>query len=348
MASKKELQTLLDSSVNAYYNYEAEKSLKLSYKVLKLAEVSNDFNAKGRAYNIIALNFQEYYDLQKTLDFFNKALYNANLSKNDTLIGWINTNIGSVYIDNLKDFKNGIFYYKKGLSYNIKTNDTLEASYTRLNMASAYMEFDQQELGFQTLKQLDDFIKKTEEKEAIIMYNRLLGDYYSFKNQDANAEVYFEKALTLAKSDSTNFYISLVSNIYKSYYNHYKRKGDIVKSLYYLEQYSELEKEIFESERVNKVNQTTTQIEIDEFKKQISKIENEKNIQSLDLKESKVIVILFVVIFLILMILLYSLFRNNRFRETKNIAKIANEKNLKVAKKNAEQASRLNAVCIHN
>jgi hypothetical protein len=37
-------------------------------------------------------------------------------------------------------------------------------------------------------------------------------------------EVYFRKALTLAKSDSTNFYISLVAIFIKANYNHYKRK----------------------------------------------------------------------------------------------------------------------------
>lgn len=341
MATTKELQSLIVSSREAYYNYEAEKSLKLANQALKLAEKSNNYNIKGKAYNLIALNFQEYYDLNKTLDFFKKALHNASLGKNDSLIGWINTNIGSVYIDNLKDFKNGIFYYKKGLSYNLKTKDTLEAAYTSLNMASAYIEFNQQEKAFKILKEVQDFVKATNEKELKILHYRNFGDYYSFKNNNQQAELYFDKALAISKSDSTNFYISIVSSIYKSYYKHYKKIGQVSKSLNYLEQHNKLEKEIFESERINKVNQVTTQIEIDEFKMQISQIENEKKMQSLDLKESKLIVILFVVIFLILVILLFSLLRNNRFRELRNQElRLANEELIE-AKENAEQASRL-------
>jgi hypothetical protein len=94
-------------------------------------------------------------------------------------------------------------------------------------MASAYMEFDQQELDFKHLNNNLMISLKTDEKEVIIMYNRLFR-WLLHKNQDANADLFW-KALTLAKSDSNELLYSLNSNIYKSYYNHYKRKRcDIV------------------------------------------------------------------------------------------------------------------------
>jgi signal transduction histidine kinase len=339
--SRKEMGKILKSAKNAYNNYEVEKSLKLANKALKLGEETTDYLIIARSYNIIALNFQEYYDINISLDYFKKSLYNANLSKNDSVIGWVNTNIGSLYIDNLHDFKNGIYFYKKGLEYNLKTNDTTEAIYTRLNMASAYLEYKQLDNTIKVLKDVQSFIEITEEKEAKTMYHRLLGDYYSQRKQSDKAILNLNQALKIIQSDNSNFYIAIVAQIYKSYYLHYKSTNQLDLAFDYLEKFYKLEKEIFESERVGKVNFTTNQIQVDEFKKQISKIENEKNIQSSDLKESKLIMILFVVIFLILLILLFSLFRNNRFRELRNQELRQANEELIEAKDNAEQASRL-------
>ena len=64
---------------------EVEKSLKLSKLALNEAHKIKDDALMAKAYNIIGLNFEEFYDVDKGLNYYNKALLHANLTDNDSI-----------------------------------------------------------------------------------------------------------------------------------------------------------------------------------------------------------------------------------------------------------------------
>ena len=70
---------MLSKSDEYFYNLECEKSLILAKKALSEAYKINDQASISRAYNIIALNFQEYLDVKQASSYFAKALKHANL-----------------------------------------------------------------------------------------------------------------------------------------------------------------------------------------------------------------------------------------------------------------------------
>lgn len=339
--TRKEIQKMLRDAGNAFYNLEVEKSLKLAKSALNDAHKIKDEALMAKAYNIIGLNFEEFYDVNKAIGFYNKALYHAKLTQNDSLKDWIYNSLGNAYTYHEIDFKKGINYYKQGLLYAKKIKDPIEVFYTQLNISGAYFSINDYKTGLAYLEDAKPEILKSNELEAKISMNSQYGSYYSHLNENAKAELFYNKALDLGKQNKSELIDASICEIYGDFSEHFKKTKNYEKALYYLTLYKNLKEKIYNSERTTNVKITGGEIEADEYKRQIDKIEVEKHEQSKDLKESKLIVLLFVIIFLILLLLVYSLYKNNKFRElSNNELKIANAE-LKVAKEKAEVASQL-------
>ena len=341
LRSKKEIQKVINESGDAFYKLDVEKSLNLAKLALKDARVINDNELMAKAYNIIGLNFEEFYDVKKSIDFYKKALYHSKLTNNDSIKDWVNNNLGNVYTYRNIDFKTGIGYYKQGLIYAKKINDPVEILYTQLNISGAYFSVEDFKNGIVYLEEAKPAILQSNELEAKISMNSQYGSYYSFLNENDKAEKYYSNAIELAKTNKSQLIDATIVEVYNDYSKHLKKINDYKNALYYLTLYRDLKEKIYNVERTNKVKIAGGEIEANEYRRQIGKIEIEKHKQSKDLKESKLIVLLFVIIFLILLLLIYSLYKNNTFRElSNNDLKIANEE-LKIAKEKAEVASQL-------
>lgn len=339
--TRKQIQKTLREAGQAFYDLEVEKSLKLAKSALNDAHEIKDDVLMAKAYNIIGLNFEEFYDVNKAIGFYNKALVHAKLTHNDSIKDWINNSLGNVYTYHGIDFEKGINHYKQGLIYAKKIKDPIEVLYTQLNISGAYFSIKDFKTGMVYLKEAEVAILKSDELEAKISMNSLYGTYYSNLGENDKAEFFYNKALDLGKKNKLELIDTSICEIYNNFSEHYKKTKNFEKAFYYLTLYKNLKEKIYNSERTNIVKFTGGEIETEEYKRQIDKIEVEKHEQSKDLKESKLIVLLFVIIFLILLLLMYSLYKNNKFRELSNSElKVANAE-LKIAKEKAEVASQL-------
>jgi len=339
--SKKEIENLLANAGTAFFNLDVDKSLKLSKTALDNAYKIKDDALMAKAYNIIGLNFEEFYNPDKGFDYYQKALKHAELAKNDSIRDWVNNNIGSYYSYRKNNFKKSIEYYKKALFFSEKIKDSIEIMYTKLNIASAYFAINDFKNGIVYLKSTKDYVLKSDELEAKISLCTMMGSYYSFYNDNTNAEQFFNEAVNLSKQNTSELLDSNVCDVYNDFSKHYKKIKNYEKAFYYLNLHQQLKEKVYNDERIKKVKLAGSEIELAEYQRQIDKIEVEKSKQSKDLKESKLIVLLFVIILFILLLLLYSLYKNNVFREQSNRElKLTNEE-LKVAKEKAEIASQL-------
>ncbi len=339
--SKKEIEKLLVDAGDAFFNLEVEKSLKFSRIALKDAHKLKDDALMAKAYNVIGLNFEEFYDVEKGLVYYKKALYHANLTNNDSIKDWINNNLGSLYSYRKNDFRTSINYYKKALDYSEKIKDSIEIMYTNLNICSAYFATKDFKNGLPYLESVKKYVINSSQIEAKMSLCNLYGSYYSLYNDNKKAELFFNEALIIGKQNKNNLLDSNISDVYIDFSNHYKKNQNFEKALYYLNLHKELKEKIYSEERTKKVKLAGDEIELEELERQINKIEGEKDEQSKDLKESKLIVLLFVIIFFILLLLLFSLYKNNKFRDRSNEElKVANQE-LKIAKEKAEVASQL-------
>ena len=337
----KSAEQSLQQAGTAFYNLDGEKSLQLSHKALSQAYALKNDVLMSKAYNLIGLNIEEFYDPNKALKYYQKALEHAKLSQNDSVKIWVNNNLGNWYSYRKNDFQKSIPYYKEGLRNAEKINDWVEVMYAKLSIAGAYFGANRFQEGYVFLKSTEADVNRSQDDEPKLHYHSLIGSYYSHLGQSQKAEYHFEKALQLGKKNKDNLLDAYLIDVYNDFSDHYKRIGQYEKALNYLTLHKELKEKVYNEERSKKAKIAGSQIEIDEYQRQIDKIEGEKTKQSKYLKESKLIVLLFVIILFILLLLLFSLYKNNAFGEKTFTELKEVYAELKLAKEKAEEASQL-------
>jgi len=338
---RKEANELLKQAGKSFLKLDTKKSLDFAQKALIIATKNSDDLIASKAYNLIGLNFEEFSDYQKAIEYYNKGLVLANKVNNDTVKGWLNNNLGNLYCYRKIDFNKGIQHYKEGLKYSNKHNDEYEIMFSKLNIGSAYFAVEDFSNGIQYFNEIKDYVDKNGDIESKISLNSNFGLYYNYLNNDKKAEEYYLKAVQFCEQNDIELIKSNASDVYHDISNFYYKIKDFEKAHYYLLKHDQLQDEIYNEDRLNEVKIGGMQIEHDEINRKIDQIEKEKEIQAEKLQANRVFVILLGIIFFILLLLLLSLIRNNKTKAKANIdLKEANIALLK-AKEKAEEASQL-------
>lgn len=340
-ASRTSILDLLSKSGGYLNKLESGNSLLFAKKALNQAYEIEDNQLIARSYNLIGLNFEEFSDYKKAIGFYNNGLKYAYKTSNDTLKSWLHNNLGNLYTFRKIDFKKGIENYKKALVYSEKIKDSTEIMYSHLNIAAAYFAKEEYASGYPYLKKAEPLVKELGIMESSLSMNSLYGSYCTYHNDFAKAEASFKEALRICESNDNELLETNVAELYDDISRYYFKVKDYETAYQYLDKYNALKDKIYNVERTKEVNIAGSHIELDEYKREIDKIENEKTMQSDRLKQTKLLVIMFIFIFIILLLLMYALYRSNQLRKKSNKKlKIANEE-LLIAKEQAEEASLL-------
>jgi signal transduction histidine kinase len=337
----KKAKELLNNAGKSFLNLETKKSLDFAQKALVIATKNEDDLMAAKAYNIIGLNFEEFTDYKKAIEYYKKGLDLAIKVNNDTVKGWLNNNLGNVYCYRKIDFKKGIEHYKEGLKYSVLHNDEYEIMFSKLNIGSAYFAVEDFSNGIQYFNEIKNYIDKNGDNEAKISLNSNFGLYYNHLNNDKKAEEYYLKAVQYCEQNEIELIESNAVEVYHDISNFYYKIKNFEKAHYYLLKHDELQDKIYNQERINDVKFGGLQIDKDEINRKIEQIQKEKEIQQEKLEANRIFVILLGVIFFIVLLLLLSLYRNNKIKAKANQdLKIANS-DLLIVKEKAEEASQL-------
>ena len=333
-----EIEKLLNQAVSDFNDAKYDKALESSKQALINSFAINDDSYIAQSYNTIGAIYNECSDSKKAIGFYEKALFYAKKANNDKLYNWIYGNLGSFYYYNEIDVPKGINYYKKALYYAEKIKDSTDITNTKTNLASAYFSIDKFDEGSLYLKSIKDYVLKNGDEESRARINSLLGIYSTNHNRKAEAEKYYATAEKIAKENKLESYLI---GIYDNLVRHHKQYNEPQKAKFYQAKLDSLSKVVYSKDKLDKVQKEAVQIELDEYKMQLERVEQANDTHKKSLKESKLIVILFIVILIILLLFLLTLYKNIKLREQANIElKNANEE-LQVAKEKAEEASQL-------
>ena len=337
-AEHKKIEKLLNQASADYNQAKYDKALESSKLALINSFAINDDSYIAQSYNTIGVIYNECSDSKKAIEFYEKALSYAKKTNKDKLFNWIYGNLGSVYYFNQIDVIKGIGYYKKALYYATKINDTPQITYTKINIASAYFSINKFDEGNSYVKDIKEETLNKGSNDSKMSMNLLLGIYATFNNQKDAAERYYSVAEKIAQD---NKFDSFLINIYENRIRHYKHYGEPQKALFYKKKLDLLSNVVYSQDKLNNIQKEAVQIELDEYKIQLERIEKVNDSHTKSLKESKLIVILFIIILIVLLLLLLTLYKNIKLREHANIElKKANEE-LLLAKEMAEEASQL-------
>ena len=330
-----EIKKLINLAVLEYNSSNYDKALDYSKQALVISFECNDNLYIAQSYNTIGVIFNECSDSKNAIQFYEKALFYAKKVNNDKLYNWIYGNLGSVYYFNQIDVKKGIDYYKKSLHYAVKNKDKEQIEYTKLNLASAYFSLYKYDEGNSIISEIEDSILSQGSEEAKMNLSTLLGIYNTNLNQKAKAESYYFTAEQFAINSKFD---SFLINIYENLESHYTQFNDLQKASKYKAKKDSLQTAIFSNVKIDALQKTAVQIELDEYKNTLAQIEQKQKEKA---KSSNSIVILFIVILIILILLLLTLYKNIKLREQINIElKLVNEE-LAIAKQVAEDANQL-------
>ncbi|HWR94666.1 MAG TPA: response regulator [Flavobacterium sp.] len=335
--SKTETRNTAKLAVKYLYSEKFEKSLETARLSLHYASIIKDDNLIAYSYNIIAANFDELSEYDKAILFYKKGLTYANKTDNDTIKNYLNNNLGNVYCFEKKQYEKGIQYYKKSLEYSQKAADTSQIVFTKLNIAWAYFDIGQFDNGLPYLQFINKYHPKFGDETTLVIFNMLNGMYCSHIGLDKKAESYFLTAINLGKQNEDKNDLSFSHQEYSKFL---LKKGNYKQAYENLVIYNKITEDIYNEGLIKKANIAGINLELDEYKREIDRIETEKDLQAQSLSKSRVIVILFIIVFLVLLLLLYSLLKNYNFKKKSNHdLTIANEA-LIIAKDKAEEASR--------
>ena len=335
---KAEIEKLLNQAVSDFNDAKYDKALESSKQALINSFGINDDSYIAQSYNTIGVIYNECSDSKKAIGFYEKALFYAKKTNKDKLYNWIYGNLGSVYYYNQIDVPKGINYYKKALFYAEKIKDSTDIKNTKMNIASAYFAIDKFDEGNLYLKDIQENVLKYGDQEIKMRMNSLLGIYATNHDRKAEAEQYYANAQKLAEEIQFDSYLI---SVYENLVRHYKHYDEPEKAKEYKAKLDSLSKIVYSEDKLDNLQKAAVQIELDEYKNQLERIEQVNEQHQKSIKESRLIVILFIVILIILLLLLLTLYKNIKLREQANIElKKANEE-LVLAKETAEEASQL-------
>jgi signal transduction histidine kinase/CheY-like chemotaxis protein/Tfp pilus assembly protein PilF len=336
--TKKEITELTMQASKYLHESNYEKSFAASRLALKYAIAVKDDYLIAKSYNIIAANYEQLSEFDKAVLFYEKGLDYAKKSKNDTVKTWITNNLGNVYCFEKKQYEKGINYYKKSLVFFEKNKDTSSIVVTKLNITWAYFDIGKFEEGKPYLDFINKYQNKYKDRKPLVILNMLNGMYYGYKGENVKATSSFMYAIKIGSEVNEKMDLSYTHQEYSRYL---LKKGKFEKAYQNLFQYNKITKELNESEQLKRAYAVGMNLEIDEYKRKLSKIKNEKELQFQSLRKSKFVVLLFIVLLFFTLLFLYILNKNYNFKKkTNKILTLANEE-LIIAKEQAEEVSHL-------
>lgn len=312
------------------------ESLQIAKKGLNIAYESKQYDYIAMFYNTIAGCHEELMDINKALDYYNKALVYIEKTDNDTVKDWVHNNIGNVYNFDLKDYQKGIYHYKRSLFYAEKRKDTAEIIFTKLNLASAYFNVNDFKTGLPYLEYVSKNLEKFKDIESDVLANTLYGSYFNNQNQSEKANLHFKKAIEIGEKYKK---YKALTDAYEEYSKFLYESGDYKNAYLKQKEFQKLKEDIHNNEKIKNAQIAGVQIELDESKREISKIELEKFRQEQNLKNSRIMVFLFLGVLLGLLLFLYTLYRNNNLRRKMNEQLSDTNAQLQIAKDKAEESS---------
>jgi signal transduction histidine kinase/ActR/RegA family two-component response regulator len=338
LSEKKEINKLITSATKLRESGDFEKSLLISRVALRKAIFLKNDVLIAENYNNVAANFNALAEFDKAIFYYKKALDHADLTQDDTIKQIVNNNLGNMYCFEKKKYDSGVFYYRKAIEYNKKMSDSSQLAFTNLNLTWALFDINKFNEGEESLNTVNLYYKNHKNNYVTVIVNMLNGMYFNYKNEKAKADFYFKEAIRLGKELNEK---SDLSYSHLEYSKFLLKQKDYKNAYRHLELYTKLNDEIYAEEKLKKANIEGVNIQLDEYKRTIDKIEIEKDLQFQSLKKSRIIVLLFIITTFVLLLFLNSLIKNNKLRLKLNADLLLANEELIIANKKAEESAML-------
>lgn len=324
--SKEQIATELKSAIQLMREGSYDKSLIKCRRILRNAILIKDNNLIASTYNTIGGNFDLFSNPEKSFFYYNKGLIYADKTNNSKLKNLLHNNLGNIYCFDKKDYLKGISHYKKSLKYSTIAQDTSQLVLTNLNIAWAFFDIKKFDQGFPYLQFVNSYHQKYGGELTEVALNMLNAVYFGNKKDHLKAKYYFEKAIALGNTGNEKFDLALT---HQEYANYLKSIGQYKEAYKNLSLYTIITDQINNEEKLNKAKTEGLNLEIEEYKREVQKIEAQYKTQQQVLAQEKNMArrkfIAVISIFLISMVLFYFYVQNSRLIQKNRLNGLRNK-----------------------
>lgn len=333
------LEVLYDLAEQHYLDYDYSKSILTAKKLVDYAqEVGNDvYLAWG--YDIIAGNNAFINEMAEAETAFLKALYHADIAPEYEIKSYVYYNAAQFYGDNPEHIKASEELHLKAVELACKEKDTASLIYNYIGLSYAHRLAGNLDMAEDYLKQSGPYINSSKASpENTLSYHFLKGIFASSKGKKIEAKKHFETALKLAKKD----------NIEADYLEVFYAYGEFLLATNQFEEasaiyqkYADLYAKNFNSKKVTKAKAANSRMKLEEYKNTMNLMQRDKEYSDMIIKRSRQNVTYGAIVFMALNILLTLLFINKKRLSKANKNLQGKNKELTVAKNDAERLAKV-------
>lgn len=320
-----EINTLIDNAIDYWYNDQYDLSLRKAKKALDQSIAIKDSNLIAESYNVIGVNFDDLVLLDKAMFYYKQGLKFAKGTNNSVLKSKLNNNIANIYFFEQKKYQLGLNYYQKALQYSEQTKDSVKIYLRKLNMTWAYFEINKFKEGKVHLDYINKH-KKFGDESTLVLENMLNGLFFEKKQELKKANYYYSKAIEFGKKGLEKFDLMITHEKFAAFL---AKQKDYQRAYENLAQFNTLSNEILESEKVKKAKTTGLNVELNEYLREIKRVEsdNKKKQELLELEttmERRKFIALISILF-ISIILFYFYIQNSRLIQKNRLNGLRNK-----------------------
>lgn len=324
--SQKEIAKELKNAIHLMREGKHDQSLIKCRRILRYAISLKDYDLIASTYNTIGGNFDLFSNPEKSFFYYNKGLMYADKTDDSKLKNLLHNNLGNIYCFDKKEYQKGIAHYKKSLEYSTKAKDSSQLLLTNLNIAWAFFDIQEFDKGFPYLQYVNKYHEKFGSEMTVVALNMLNAIYYADNKENPKAEYFFNKAIQLGNTGNEKFDLALT---HQEYANYLKSNGQYQKAYENLTLYNSITDELNNEEKLNKAKTEGLNLEIEEYKREIGKIEAEYKTQQEILAQEKTMArrkfFAVISIFLISIVLFYFYIQNSRLIQKNRLNSLRNK-----------------------
>lgn len=205
--------TVLNTYAEAYfYINNFDSTFYLSKKILSYCDrqpqTARIYELKSASYNYLGSYYIQMFELDSAITYYQKALNSSKLSDDKEKQPDLYINLADAHIRK-SDYAMGATFYRKALQISDSLNMTDHTGFPiYFGLGQVYMElrdFETSDTYFKLAEK--QYAERTLAEKFTFCNNR--GNYYYYKEEYANALIWFKQAQALVDNGGYDFYINL-------------------------------------------------------------------------------------------------------------------------------------------
>ncbi len=316
--------------------YEYKESIEVAMQMLEESKKRGNDYYIYYSNNILGVNFADLNDTLHSRKYYKAALNVALKLDNDTLLLTSYNNLGNVYSEDKNTTQIGIDYYNRTINLATKMNLESRLLEPTANLAWTYLDLGLYDKAQPYLNKSWRLMGDMDNNTIRAQLLTLMGRYYMGVNELEDAKSHLDKAIQIVEKDTLILEASIV---YKEYAHLLFKQGSYKEGFFALEKYDQFNSQIFEKEKLRQIEAANVKFDVIQYQKDLEISKNEQLYKDELIEKSQLKTLIAVISSILLIIILIGFYKISRSRRKLNKDLLEKNKELILAKEEAERLS---------